>query len=202
MRPHEDAHTVMKAEKLSVVGRVQNVDYRRFVMELAREAGLAGTVKNEQDGSVTIFAQGDPRKLDHFVLGVGRPAAPAAVKSVLRSAAKAKPELKHFSIQSRGLAEEIQEGFGAMQSEFADYRKDFADYRSEFKDYREEFIGFAQRTDENFRFMSEKYGEISTKPTVLLETLQKESADTRSELKRSVDNLARLVDEYIARGKQ
>jgi acylphosphatase len=51
------------ASRLSVRGRVQMVGYRRYVMEAAREAGLFGYVKNEADGSVTILAQGEERKL-------------------------------------------------------------------------------------------------------------------------------------------
>lgn len=94
-------------------------------------------------------------------------------------------------------------------------RGEFGDYREEFKDYREEFRGFAGRTDENFRLMSEKYGEISEKLSLTFEALRAESAETRrmlaeaieslkrdssetrEELRRAVDNLARLVEKFI-----
>lgn len=94
-------------------------------------------------------------------------------------------------------------------------RGEFGDYREEFGDYREEFRGFAGRTDDNFRLMSEKYGEISEKLSLTFEALRAESAETRrmladaieslkrdssetrEELRRAVDNLARLVEKLI-----
>ncbi|MFP3952490.1 MAG: hypothetical protein ACLFVP_10175, partial [Candidatus Bathyarchaeia archaeon] len=78
-----------------------------------------------------------------------------------------------------------------------------------------EFRGFADRTDGNFRELGERYGEISEKLTLTLETLRKESAETRRmlreaidelkqdsaetrrELKRSVDHLVALVEKFL-----
>jgi hypothetical protein len=58
--------------------------------------------------------------------------------------AKPRPALRYFSIKPSPLHEELQEGFGAMQSIFMDYW-------GEFRDYREELRGFARRMDENFK---------------------------------------------------
>lgn len=106
--------------------------------------------------------------------------------------------------------EETIEGVKGLKDEFRDYRE-------EFRDYREEFRGFAGRTDENFRLMSDRYGEISEKLSLTLETLRTESAETRmmlaeaidslkrdsaetrAELKRAVDNLVMLVEKFIER---
>jgi acylphosphatase len=46
----------LRAVLARVCGRVQRIGYRRFVLDSAQELGLSGYVKNERDGSVTIFA--------------------------------------------------------------------------------------------------------------------------------------------------
>ena len=43
-----------------VRGRVQAVGFRWFVREEARRLGVAGWVKNREDGGVEILAEGDP----------------------------------------------------------------------------------------------------------------------------------------------
>jgi acylphosphatase len=195
---------VVKAEKLTVTGRVQRVGYRRYILDLAQEKGLAGYVRNEKDGSVTIFVQGEEKILSDFLAKVHNPPPPAFVKDVRKLSSKPYPGLKHFGIKFGSVSEELQEGFGAMQTEFRDYRNEFRDYRNEFRDYRnefrdyrEEFRGFAERTDNNFKELGNRYGEISEKLSTILDTLQRESAETRKEMTRAVDNLARLVDQYI-----
>ncbi|MBP1681748.1 MAG: putative acylphosphatase [Proteobacteria bacterium] len=44
----------MNTYKLMVIGRVQGVNYRRFVVEMAQALGYVGYVKNMNDGSVEV----------------------------------------------------------------------------------------------------------------------------------------------------
>lgn len=46
------------ARRASVRGRVQGVFFRASTRDLARELGVAGWVRNEPDGTVTIHAEG------------------------------------------------------------------------------------------------------------------------------------------------
>jgi acylphosphatase len=206
---------ILKAILARVYGRVQRVGYRRFILDTAQELGLSGYVKNERDGSVTIFTQGDEIILERFIEMVKSPPQPAYVKSIDIRDVKPRPAIKYFTIKPSPLHEELQEGFGAMQSifmdywrefrdfrsEFRDYRQEFRDFREEFRDYREEFRSFvnefrefARRTDENFKMIMEKYGEISEKLTIILETLVKESRETREMLNETMKLLREALE--------
>jgi acylphosphatase len=153
----------LKAFLVRVFGRVQRVGYRRFVLDSAQELGLSGYVRNEKDGTVTVFVQGDDAVVEKFIKMLKSPPQPAYVRSVDIKEVKPNPRLKYFAIKPSPLHDELQEGFGAMQSifmdywgefrdyrqefrgfvgEFRDYRQEFRDSREEFRDYRQEFRGF------------------------------------------------------------
>ncbi len=50
-----------------VHGRVQGVWFRDFVRQSARELGIAGQVKNQEDGTVHVVAEGKPHILEVFL---------------------------------------------------------------------------------------------------------------------------------------
>ena len=52
---------------LIVEGRVQGVGFRWFVRSLAEELGLAGWVRNREDGAVEAEVEGDRRAVDAFL---------------------------------------------------------------------------------------------------------------------------------------
>jgi len=47
-----------------VSGHVQGVGFRWFVQKTAKELGLRGWVRNEDDGRVQVYAVGPPDKLN------------------------------------------------------------------------------------------------------------------------------------------
>lgn len=63
---------------LNVTGRVQGVGFRYTTYQIAIEIGLTGTVKNEEDGSVTIEAVGTKEQLDTFLKKLNKPKNPFA----------------------------------------------------------------------------------------------------------------------------
>lgn len=209
-----------KAVMVRVGGVVQRVGYRRFVLDAAQEMGISGYVRNERDGSVTILAQGDEGQLKAFMDRIKAPPEPVLIKSLTERPYRVSPRLRSFEVKFGPLAMELQEGFGAMEKEFKgfvgefrdyrqefrgfvgefrDYRQEFRDFVGEFRDYRQEFREFAARTDQNFKVLMDKYGEISEKLTQILETLQRESTETRRELTRAIDTLSELVKKLAER---
>jgi len=204
-----------QAALITVTGRVQRVGYRRYILDIAQEIGISGYIKNMDDGSVKIFCQAPPTILQQFIEKARNPPPPAQIKQFEIKETKPRPKLKIFKIRYGPIQEELQEGFGAMQSifmdywrefrdfrsEFRDYRQEFRDFREEFRDYREEFRSFvnefrefARRTDENFKMIMEKYGEISEKLTIILETLVKESRETREMLNETMKLLREALE--------
>lgn len=57
----------MKKVKMNVQGRVQGVGFRYMTKIVADQLGVTGTVKNEEDGSVTIEAAGEEETIDQFI---------------------------------------------------------------------------------------------------------------------------------------
>jgi acylphosphatase/uncharacterized protein YdcH (DUF465 family) len=185
----------LRALRLRITGRVQRVGYRRYVLDNAQELGVAGFIENLEDGSVRLFAQAEDEVLEQFLLAVRNPPPPAIVRSVEERPAKPNRKLKSFRIKYGRLADELQEGFGAMQPVFMQYWGEFRDYRREFGEYREEFREFAKRTDENFRQILDKYGEISSRLTEISERLTRLMEAFAEETKRSRENLEVLMRE-------
>lgn len=57
----------MKHYIISVIGKVQGVYYRKSTQREALRLGLKGFVKNQEDGSVYIEAEGDEEGLQELV---------------------------------------------------------------------------------------------------------------------------------------
>jgi acylphosphatase len=52
---------------LKILGRVQGVNFRYFVLQKAKGSGLKGWVRNEADGSVAVLAEGKKENLEDFL---------------------------------------------------------------------------------------------------------------------------------------
>ena len=65
-----------------VSGTVQGVGFRWFVRERARRLGLAGWVKNLEDGSVEIAAEGEEPQIDLLRTELQRGPSGAIVKVI------------------------------------------------------------------------------------------------------------------------
>jgi len=84
---------MLKHVDIRVAGKVQGVFFRVAVKERALELGLVGFVRNEDDGSVYIEAEGEASKLDQLITWCSKGPRSAQVTKVM-----AKPAVvQHFS---------------------------------------------------------------------------------------------------------
>ncbi|MHB8701873.1 MAG: acylphosphatase, partial [Nitrososphaerales archaeon] len=165
-----DAAPEIEAISMRVEGIVQRVGFRRFVERAAWKSRLSGLVENLQDGSVRIFVQGSRASLDEFASTIEHAPQPIVVERVESKKAKVVPRVKSFRIKTGSLAVEMQEGLGAMESQFNDYRGEFREFsdrtdgnfrslNNTFNDYRGEFREFSDRTDGNFRSLNNTFND-------------------------------------------
>jgi acylphosphatase len=57
---------MLVARHYRLTGRVQGVGFRFFTERTARLEGLTGWVRNTEDGSVEVFAEGDAEAIARF----------------------------------------------------------------------------------------------------------------------------------------
>ena len=66
-----------------VSGRVQGVGFRSVISRAARALGVKGTVQNLADGSVEMFAEGEPGALDALIERMKRKNGLVRIDSIL-----------------------------------------------------------------------------------------------------------------------
>ena len=81
-----------------VTGHVQLVMFRDFVTRNARRLGTVGSVKNMPDGSVSIIAEGEDKKLNELLTLVHRGPVLARVKKVTEVWSEPLGGYKNFDI--------------------------------------------------------------------------------------------------------
>jgi acylphosphatase len=84
----------------TIVGRVQGVGYRWFVLDVARHLELRGWVANEADGSVRCVAEGPREDLEALVAELARGPSGARVERVVPRWGRAGGGLEGFEIRS------------------------------------------------------------------------------------------------------
>ena len=82
----------------NIRGRVQVVMFRDFVQRRAKRLGLSGWVKNLDDGSVELVAQGEKHQLEKLLKPLKKGPILANVENVEVSWRKPKSEFESFQI--------------------------------------------------------------------------------------------------------
>ena len=79
---------MQKRLECQIFGRVQLVMFRDFVTRKARARGVVGTVRNNQDGSVSVIAEGGEMKLRELLDLIRRGPILSGLSLLARSAGK------------------------------------------------------------------------------------------------------------------
>jgi acylphosphatase len=88
----------MSTKRFIVKGRVQGVGFRWFVEREAAMLGLAGWVRNNDDGTVEVLASGSDEQLESLRSKLKQGPRAARVDTVDEHPASAPEGLKSFSI--------------------------------------------------------------------------------------------------------
>ena len=83
-----------------VIGRVQGVGFRYFVMTSATELGLTGWVRNRRDGSVEVLAEGEMDQLEKLVAVLKRGSRSSSVREVKSNIQIACGEFGSFHVRA------------------------------------------------------------------------------------------------------
>lgn len=81
-----------------ITGRVQGVGYRQGARTMARSLGLVGWVRNLEDGSVDLFAQGTEESIDRLTTWLWAGPGPARVTGVESDSVAPDGTLRDFFI--------------------------------------------------------------------------------------------------------
>ena len=87
----------MIARRLVIRGTVQGVGYRESMLDIAREHGVVGWVRNRYDGTVDAFVQGDADAVERVIAWCRRGPSTARVTAVEPNEENASPELTAFT---------------------------------------------------------------------------------------------------------
>lgn len=82
-----------------ISGRVQGVGFRYFAERAAQTIGVSGYVKNCADGTVEVYAIGEPAALDAFKGRLAEGPRSAVVEAVEESEMPVNERYKHFFIE-------------------------------------------------------------------------------------------------------
>ena len=88
----------METRKLIVSGLVQGVGFRWSTQNLANQMNIPGTVKNNADGTVTIYLQGDSDTLDRFIEKLLSASGFAHIKNIVQESVPAVEKMHDFHV--------------------------------------------------------------------------------------------------------
>lgn len=154
-------HMLLVKRKFVVKGVVQRVGYRAFVLQVASNLGIKGTITNLADGTVEIFADGAEDALRRFKAKIDKKGDPEDFTRIHVSEIKEIPEgqFKWPDKEFRGF--EIDYGFEPTTGYERTTLEDLEIMKMGAGFLRDDMTVFAVNTAAAFGTVFERYGSFS-----------------------------------------
>lgn len=88
----------LRAVDATVRGIVQGVGFRAATVRKARQLSVIGWCRNEADGSVRVFAQGDSDRVDRLIEWLRHGPRAAVVREVVTEDVAPRSQLSDFAV--------------------------------------------------------------------------------------------------------
>ncbi len=88
----------MQTKQFFVFGRVQGVGFRFFTLQEAKQIGVTGYVKNREDGSVAVVAQGSEAQIQQLRLWISKGPRTSQVERVIEQNYQTNERFEQFVI--------------------------------------------------------------------------------------------------------
>ncbi|MDY5106649.1 MAG: acylphosphatase [Actinobacillus minor] len=90
----------MQTKQFFVFGRVQGVGFRFFTLQEAKQIGVTGYVKNREDGSVAVVAQGSEAQIQQLRLWLSKGPRTSQVERVIEQNYQTNERFEQFIIKA------------------------------------------------------------------------------------------------------
>lgn len=90
----------MQTKQFFIFGRVQGVGFRFFTLQEAKQIGVTGYVRNREDGSVAVVAQGSEAQIQQLRLWLSKGPRTSQVERVIEQNYQANERFEQFIIKA------------------------------------------------------------------------------------------------------
>lgn len=152
---------LLAKRKFVVKGVVQRVGYRAFVLQVASNLGIKGTIRNLADGTVEIFADGAEDALRRFNTKIDKKGDPEDFTRIHVSEIKEIPEGQFKWLDKEFAGFEIDYGFEPATGYERTTLEDLEIMKMGAGFLRDDMTVFAVNTAQAFGTVFERYGSFS-----------------------------------------
>ena len=191
---------IMERATIIVDGIVQGVGFRYKVRAGAVSLGVTGYVKNLDDETVEIVAEGSKQNIESLIQKIRNFGEPVVVKDIKASYQEATGEFKSFRIVIGDMLAEMVEGFatGNMHFEISHRKQDqMLDKQDQMLDKQDQMLDKQDQTIATIRGYSEKMLDKQDQTTAEVRSLSNNLSDMMDSRFQRLEGEIRLIKDKI-----